>query len=244
MDKRILNEMQHGAKIAERAEEIWNWSGPAGERRWARRVELLTSRVPRGARVLEIGCGTGLFTQELARRSFLTFSIDVSIDLARQAKKRSESSPHVFVSIQNAYDTALPAASFDVVIGMSVLHHLDLDRALAEFQRLLRAGGVLLFSEPNMLNPIILVQKNIPWVKKLAGDSPDETAFVRWPLERKLTCHGFEVVAIQPFDFLHPVTPRPMVGMIERLSSVLENTPGVREIAGSLFIMARKPGGL
>ena len=37
-----------------------------------------------------------------------------------------------------------------------------------------------------MLNPQIAIQKNIPWVKRKLGDSPDETAFFRWPLRRLL----------------------------------------------------------
>ena len=37
-----------------------------------------------------------------------------------------------------------------------------------------------------MLNPIIAVQKNIPFIKKLMGDTPDETAFIKWK-NHKLT---------------------------------------------------------
>jgi SAM-dependent methyltransferase len=241
MDQRIRNEIAHGALIAGRAEEIWNWSGPAGRRRWARRVAMLTRLIPDGATVLEVGCGTGLFTAELGSGRFHTISIDVSLDLIRQAHARCAAQPGSSLSIQNAYATALRADSVDVVVGMSVLHHLELAAALREFRRVLRPGGRLLFSEPNMLNPIILVQKNVPWVKRRAGDSPDETAFVRWPLGRALRLAGFEVERIEPFDFLHPSTPGVAVGAVERLSGWLEAIPLVREIAGSLLIVARKP---
>jgi len=240
MDQRILNEIEHGARIAARAEEIWNWSGPAGKRRWRRRVEMLTSRIPEGARVLEIGCGTGLFAHELSQGKFTTFSIDVSIDLARRAKERCSASPSICFSLQNAYDAALKPGTIGVIVGMSVLHHLDIDKALGEFRRLLVPGGLLLFSEPNMLNPVIMVQKNVPWVKRRAGDSPDETAFLRWSLSRKLRRAGFDVEAVEPFDFLHPSTPEPLVRVVDRLSRFLERMPGVREIAGSLFVVARK----
>jgi SAM-dependent methyltransferase len=241
MDRRIRNEIAHGALIAGRAEEVWNWSGPAGRRRWARRVQMLTRLIPDGARVLEVGCGTGLFTAELGSARVQTTSIDVSIDLLRQALARCASQPGTSFSIQNAYATALRTSSVDVVVGMSVLHHLDLGAALREFQRVLRPGGRLLFSEPNMLNPIILLQKNVPWVKRRAGDSPDETAFVRWSLARALRAAGLEVERLEPFDFLHPATPEAAVKTVDRFSGWLEGIPLVREIAGSLFIVARKP---
>jgi SAM-dependent methyltransferase len=241
MDQRIRNEIAHGARIADRAEAIWNWSSPAGRRRWARRVAMLTGLIPDGARVLEVGCGTGLFTAELGSTRFQTVAIDVSPDLLRQARRRCAGQAGTSFAIQNAYVTALRDESVDVVVGMSVLHHLDLAAALREFRRVLRPGGRLLFSEPNMLNPIILVQKNVPWIKRRAGDSPDETAFVRWSLVRALRSAGLEVERVEPFDFLHPATPGAAVGAVERLSGWLEAVPLLREIAGSLLIVARRP---
>ena len=53
------------------------------------------------------------------------------------------------------------------------MHHLNVKKALVEFYRVLKPGGTIYFTEPNMLNPIIAVQKNIPFIKKLMGDTPD-----------------------------------------------------------------------
>jgi hypothetical protein len=71
------------------------------------------------------------------------------------------------------------------------------------------AGRATKQSAPNMLNPQIAIQKNVSWVKRKLGDSPDETAFFHWPLQRLLERTGFRDVRIDPFDFLHPKTPRP-----------------------------------
>lgn len=244
MASRIQHEIEHGRRIAERAEEVWNWSGPAGTRRWARRVELVGERLPAGSRVLEVGCGTGLLTEQLVRRGDLrVVAIDVSHDLLRRARARTANDASVSLSVQNAYATAFRPRSFDAVVGISVLHHLDLPAALAELHRVLRPGGVLVFSEPNMANPIILAQKNIPWLKRALGDSPDETAFFRGPLARALRAAGFEDVRVHPFDFLLPATPGVLAGAVDRMSRVLERIPVVREVAGSLFVEARSSGG-
>ena len=60
----------------------------------------------------------------------------------------------------------------------------EIEEALRDIYRVLKPGGTIYFTEPNMLNPQIAMQKNIPWIKRKLGDSPDETAFFRWPLRR------------------------------------------------------------
>jgi SAM-dependent methyltransferase len=121
-----------------------------------------------------------------------------------------------------------------------VLHHLDLTRALPEMLRVLKPGGAFVFTEPNMLNPQIMLQKNFPPLKRLMGDSPDETAFFRWGIARELSRAGFSAPAVRPFDFLHPWVPGALAKSAERLGSFLERIPLLREIAGSLLITASK----
>ena len=49
---------------------------------------------------------------------------------------------------------AFPEASCDVVFGVSVLHHLELDTALREIRRVLKPHGVMIFAEPLDINPL------------------------------------------------------------------------------------------
>ena len=97
------------------------------------------------------------------------------------------------------------------------------------------------FTEPNMLNPQILVQKNVSWIKERLGDSPDETAFVRWSLRSLLLKTGFEKEEIKPFDWLHPATPVMFIKSIRYMGRFLEKIPVVREFAGSLYIKCQRP---
>ena len=189
--------------------------------------------------VLELGCGTGYFTRELARSGAEIIAIDVSPELLNLARSNC-SAPNVRYEIQNAYDLSYNDSVFDSVIGSSVLHHLEIEDAVREIYRVLRSNGTIFFTEPNMLNPQIAIQKNVPWVKRKLGDSPDETAFFRWPLRRLLEITGFRGVRIDPFDFLHPKTPTPLIGSVNALGRFLENVPVLSEFAGSLYIRALK----
>src|SRR5438046_4655144 len=240
MQDRVIKEIRHGQFLAKHgAGEIWNWESPAGKLRWARRVKMLSSHLKPGMTILELGCGTGYFTGELARSGADIVAVDVSPELLEIAKVDCAAA-NVRYEIQNACALSYPDAVFDSVIGSSVLHHLEIQEALREIYRVLKPGGTIYFTEPNMLNPQIAIQKNIPWVKRKVGDSPDETAFFRWPLRRLLEQTGYRDVRIDPFDFLHPKTPAALVDRVKSFGRFLEHVPGILEFAGSLYIRAIK----
>ncbi len=240
MQERIAKEVQHGRFLAQRgAGEIWNWESPAGKLRWARRVKMLSSHLKPGMTVLELGCGTGSFTRELARSGAEIVAIDVSPELLEIAKLNC-SVPNVRFQIQNAYSLSYSEAVFDSVVGSSVLHHLEIEEALRDVYRVLKPEGTICFTEPNMLNPQTAIQKNIPWIKQKLGDSPDETAFFRWPLRRFLERAGYRDIRVDPFDFLHPKTPVPLIDRMDAFGRFLENVPVISEVAGSLYIRAIK----
>jgi hypothetical protein len=59
-------------------------------------------------------------------------------------------------------------------------------------------------------------------------------------LRRLLERSGFRDVRITPFDLLHPSVPEKWIPFVERFGYAIENTPLLREIAGSLYIRATK----
>ena len=240
LQARLEREVEHGRYLVEHgAGDVWNWESPAGRVRWSRRVRMLSSHLRPDMKVLELGCGTAYFTRELAQTGATITAIDISPELLEEAR-RSCPAGNVTFETQNASALNYRDETFDSVVGSSVLHHLELAPAVNEIHRVLRPRGTIYFTEPNMMNPQIAMQKNIPWIKRRLGDSPDETAFFRWPLERLLKRAGFREVRIEPFDFLHPKIPEGWIATIENLGLRLEKMPVLREIAGSLYIHAVK----
>jgi SAM-dependent methyltransferase len=240
MQERVVREVQHGRFLADHgAGEIWNWESPAGKLRWERRVKMLSGHLEPRMTVLELGCGTGYFTRELARSGADVVAIDVSPELLEIAIANC-SAANIHYQIENAYALSYSDAMFDSVVGRSVLHHLEIKEALQNIYRVLKPAGTIYFTEPNMLNPQIGIQKNVPWIRRRLGDSPDETAFFRWPLRRLLEETGYHDVRIVPFDFLHPKTPVALIDYVNGLGRFLERVPMISEFAGSLYIRAIK----
>jgi SAM-dependent methyltransferase len=239
---RLAREIEHHRRIADQAEMIWTWDSPAGRGRADRRAALLAEHagLAPGQRALELGCGTAVFLERLAPSGAEILGLDLSAELLARARARLAGVVNVRLTRGNAERLPCQDASLDAVYGSSVLHHLDLDAALAEVFRVLRRGGRAAFAEPNILNPQVAVMFHLGLTKRYFGVSPDEMAFSRFHATRALRRTGFVEVTIRPFDFLHPATPAAWVGPVARLGAAVERLPLLRELAGSLLISGRK----
>ncbi|MCO5167766.1 MAG: class I SAM-dependent methyltransferase [Planctomycetes bacterium] len=111
----------------------------------ARHVRFLVRDLPRGARVLDVGCGRGVLLSALADRGLEAHGVELSEAAARGADPRAE----VRIAPTLA-EAGYPDAFFDRVIIWHVFEHLRDPRAtLAEVRRVLRPGGEVVVSVPN-----------------------------------------------------------------------------------------------
>jgi SAM-dependent methyltransferase len=240
MPQNKAQELEHARKILHNPEFYWNAGTPAGERGSLRRARWVmeAAGLGPGKRALEVGCGTGYFSNIFLETGVRLHSIDISPELLEKAVQRCGNRADFRVRDIEALD--FKDGFFDAAVGIRVLHHLDMEAAFREIRRVLKKGGVIAFCEPNMLNPQIMIQKNIPWIKRLMGDTPDETAFFKWGIRKFLAQRGFEDIRVEPFDFLHPWIPGKWAPVVEKTGLFVEKIPLVREIAGSLSVFARK----
>ena len=225
----------------------WWYATQAGQRRLeirAGRIAALCTARP--ARILEIGCGDGALTKRLLphlERSVELVAVDLSAGLLRLMAGEPAYHNSGTRFLQGDVER-LPFAdsAFHTVIGNAILHHVSLEQVIPECLRVLRPGGQVIFTEPNLLNPYVFLMKRIPWIKRWLRESPDERAFVRWPLRRELARLGLCSLAVEPFDFVFPLLPAWLVDPAVWIGERCERIAGVREFAISLFITGRKPG--
>ncbi|HEX5851474.1 MAG TPA: class I SAM-dependent methyltransferase [Solirubrobacteraceae bacterium] len=114
---------------------------------FAVRSRFLLEHVRAGERVLDVGCGEGAFTAELARAGALAVGVDVAEEPLRRARALHPALDLRLLDAGGGWD--LPDASFDVVwAGETIEHVLDTAAWLSEIRRVLRSGGRLLLSTP------------------------------------------------------------------------------------------------
>ncbi len=128
----------------------------------------------RGKNVLELGCGTGKLSVFLAQQGAKTMGVDVSPNLIEASRLLAQVNG-VECGFQVANITELPYEknSYDIVVGISILHHLserDVAKALQEAHKVLKDGGKAIFYEPVENSRLFdLVQKIFPVGKKKSG---------------------------------------------------------------------------
>src|ERR1700730_7439138 len=152
---RADREIKHGEWLAAHdTETVWGWGTPAGRIRARRRADLIIAgaTLSPGKRVLEIGCGTGMFTEMFAATGATIIAVDISPELLTKARSRGLP-PGQVTFCERRFEDCDVEGPFDSVIGSSVLHHLEIGSAIRRIKDLLKPGGKLSFAEPNMLNP-------------------------------------------------------------------------------------------
>jgi ubiquinone/menaquinone biosynthesis C-methylase UbiE len=104
---------------------------------------------------LEIGSGTGYFSLNLVQQGLIgrLTATDISPGMLTQLASTAATLrlDNVTTVVTEAETLPFEDASFDLVLGHAVLHHIpDLDRAFSEFRRVLRPGGSIVFAgEPS-----------------------------------------------------------------------------------------------
>ena len=210
-----------------------------GAQKVGRKTHLLIDfgNIKSGCRVLELGCGTGVYTEELARTGAEVFAVDLSQNMLNIAKQNLNA-PNIFYMQSDANKLPFPDKSFDSVVGTYVLQYINLDSCLPEIVRVLRDRGRVAFVEPNMANPACFIAKKIGFFRTKLVQCHESTAFFSGQLKRIFRRYGFVDIVIKPIEFVHPHTPPSLVPLSQRIGGLLERIPVIKEIAGSLFISA------
>jgi SAM-dependent methyltransferase len=135
---------------------------------FALRREFMLEEVATGDRVLDLGCGAGQFTQELAAAGTLPVGVEVAEAALERARAAAPELDFRLVPIDAPLP--LPDAAFDVVWASEVIEHVsDTGLWLAEVVRMLAPGGRLLLSTPSH-GRLLLALRGIESFSEPLGD--------------------------------------------------------------------------
>ena len=192
-----------------------------------------------GESILEIGAGSGLWTKHLTEvlRNENPITAAVFNDEFAEARGNWPDS----VQFRRVDDLAdLPAESFDYVVGTAILCHNMCPRNLQAIYRLLKPGGQLLFFEANFWNPQAIVKSLLP--NSWTGQAFCHVSMRKYNLMRAASERGFVDIEVIPYDIIHPLALKMAIPFLRSIAFAVEHAPVIRELCGTLYIRAQKPG--
>ena len=91
-------------------------------------------------KILDFGCGNGVYSEKVINfnPSKLT-AIDISEEAIEAAKIKGNNK--IDFKVENCENTKFNSDSFDIIYGVGILHHLNLDRSIKEIERLVKRDG-------------------------------------------------------------------------------------------------------
>jgi ubiquinone/menaquinone biosynthesis C-methylase UbiE len=114
--------------------------------------------LPRGARIADLGCGSGVFTDLIQRAGYTATGLDLSPKLIALARRKFPAVDFVEGDVERL---PVPDASFDGVLLSGLVHHLpDPSRCAAEVARVLKPSGRFVAFDPNRMNPFMWLYRD------------------------------------------------------------------------------------
>jgi ubiquinone/menaquinone biosynthesis C-methylase UbiE len=188
---------------------------------------LLDKYATPGGLALDMGCGTGVFSLHLAGKAGRVIGVDGAADMIAycEARRRESKLTNLHFVQATLPDVDEPAmAGADLLISSSVVEYVaDLDAVLALFARLLKRGGVLIISMPNIAS----VSRMYERVKYQLTGQPAIYRYIRHfrspaGLADQLDRHGLELLEAQYYaHFTRAASLARSIGLSPRLTEDL-----------------------
>ena len=167
-----------------------------------------------GEKALDLGCGTGIYTIELARRGAIATGVDSSKEMlnwagakASQARQTRKERLAVEFVCADALTLPFPDDCFDLIMSVNLLCFIrEREKALLEMRRVLKPGGRLIVGVLNKWSPWAAFRR----IKGLFKDTVYNRVEFISPLELELSLvrAGFNVKELKTCLFFFPIDCR------------------------------------
>jgi ubiquinone/menaquinone biosynthesis C-methylase UbiE len=219
---------------------------------FSERKKIVLDMIGRGyEKILDIGCGPGVYADALIGRCKTLYGVDVSKEMIDIAAKKAY--PNAVFSVGSIEKIGFEDGFFDGLVCVGVLEYLeDPEKAVGEASRVMRSGGAAVFTAPNassILNKLDyalrgVIRKLSAFVRLDIGKSFMSYDFVPSLMNSRrintmLEKHGFRIEAarfhIFRLSILNRVSPRLSLFLSKKLNFV-----SGRWIAANYIVKARK----
>jgi ubiquinone/menaquinone biosynthesis C-methylase UbiE len=204
------------------------------------------SALPPGARVADIGCGSGAFTTLLAERGYRATGLDISPKLIALARRKF---PDIEFIEGDAEKLPFDDGSFDGVLLSGLIHHFpDQRRLAAEVFRVLGPGGRFVAFDPNRLNPLFWLYRDpsSPFYSRV-GVTENERPLLAWQAAKAFGEAGFEVrteyLAGLPYRFVQSAAVRTLLPIYNAVDRWIFTLPPLAPLSPFVLTAGEKRKG-
>lgn len=190
-----------------------------------------------GQSILELGCGEASFTAQLALVSRGENPI-TAVTFASDCSRPANLPPGVEFLHASSLPEALKDRQFDFIVAIDLLDGRNCASLLQSVYQLLKPGGQVLFYQSNPWNVVLKVRRVL---SRLFGGHDPRSLLSRPQLYELMSEVGFIRVFSVYNDFVYAPLTRQLIWVLRNLSIILENTPGLQRLAGSILLHAQKP---
>jgi 2-polyprenyl-3-methyl-5-hydroxy-6-metoxy-1,4-benzoquinol methylase len=202
-------------------------------------------------RLLDFGCGIGIAAISLAKVGYEVDGFDLSPDnlkVAEDLARQYDLADRCHFTAMLAEQLAYPDNCFDVIVGIDILHHIEITLAIAEAHRVLKPGGGAVFKE-HYQAPLVDPIRQSALVRKVAPSDSSQKLHITED-EHKLTREElaliktqFPRVEVQRFtlisrlDRLMPHCSTQTRGRLQRIDHcLLKVCPPLKTFAGTVVL--------
>lgn len=128
-------------------------------------VELVTRYAAPRSKILDLGCGNGISARLLNQADFDVVGADISPLFLAEARQWEH--PQLRYQVCDVLELPFETETFDVICSNELIEHLpDVETALTEMIRVVRKGGRIVLSGPNLCSPLTPL---LDWLRLMCG---------------------------------------------------------------------------
>lgn len=213
-----------------------------------RREALAMVGEVKGKRLLDYGCGGGECALFFAMHGAEVTGFDLSPQGVEMARRRfAQYGIAAQLDVMDAEKLSYPDRSFDVLLGVGVLHHVIKYPGVAEnAARVLKPGGRAIFVETLWDNPLINLARRFTKIDEEAGDAPlTRRAILEFArpfsavriYPRHLLYMLKRIAKLPRVDWGEPCRPRPLWQFVYRCDlALLRILPQLQRMCGEVIV--------
>jgi len=252
-NRKLREQAHYDRRAGDIADPRYDWTSGSARLNPAlqgpyRYLETLLANGCSGKRVLDFGCGHGIFSIQPARAGATVIGVDISprsLALARRRAARERVNNRTQFCLGDCERLPFPDRSFDVVVSCGMLSCLNFRRGVAEVARVLRPDGHAIIIDTLGHNPLINLRRlwatwrgdRTTWTREHILKLPDLQVFEQHFRSCRVRPFDLTTLALTPFS-------RPAGWLLDKAAQVdrwLLDRPALARFAFKVVVEVSAP---